>query len=368
MYDLLIIIAVVLGIIAVAKLLKVMEVASIIKGANSYAVSDKDNRYQANLMLVFLVAYFAFIIWQVIAWGDRMLPVSASEHGVVIDNLMDTTWIIIIPVFIVTHILLFYFAWKYAYDKNRRATYFAHSNKLEMLWTAIPALVLLILILYGLSIWNKTMSPLTEEDNPIEIELYGRQFDWTARYPGTDKKFGNADVRLIEGVNSLGLDSGDVNSWDDKIVKAEFHLPVNRPVQFYFRAQDVIHSAYMPHFRAQMNCVPGMITRFNFVPTKTTEEMREITGDPDFRYYLLCNKICGAAHYNMQMEIIVESEADYNQWLAEQKTFLAMDGNSPAEGEEQSAPAQGADSVMQQQADTTAAQTANETAMNTEGN
>jgi len=326
--DLLIIVAVVFGIIAISKVVNVLGLVSNLKGENSYNVTERENRTQARLMPVFLVVYFAFIIWQMVAWGGRMLPESASEHGVIVDQLMNITWAVITPVFVITHILLFYFAWKYAYDKNRKATFFSHSNKLEMLWTAIPALVLLILILYGLSIWNNVMDPLTAEDDKIEIELYARQFDWTARYPGEDKKFGEAGVRFIGGINALGLDSTDENAWDDKYVKAEFHLPVNKPVQFYFRAQDVIHSAYMPHFRAQMNCVPGMITRFHFKPTKTTEEMRAITGNEEFEYVLLCNKICGAAHYNMQMNIIVESEEDYNKWLSEQTEFLAVEGNS----------------------------------------
>lgn len=326
MLELLILIAILVSIIAIGKLIRVMEIASSLKGENSWQATDKDHKNQANLMLVFLFAYFGFIIWQIVEWGGEVLPVSASEHGIVIDNLMETTWIIIIPVFVVTHILLFYFAWKYAYQKNRKATFFAHNNKLELLWTAIPAVVLLILILYGLSIWNKVMEPLTAEDDPVEIELYARQFDWTARYPGEDKQFGDVNVRFIEGVNFLGMDSTDQNGWDDKYVKAEFFLPVDQAVQFYFRAQDVIHSAYMPHFRAQMNCVPGMITRFNFKPTKTTEQMREITGKEDFEYYLLCNKICGAAHYNMKMVIKVVSEEEYNKWLDEQKVFLAVQG------------------------------------------
>lgn len=333
MLNLLILIAVVLGIIALSKVVKVLEQASTVKGVQPYEVTERDNKTQANLMPVFLVLYFAFIVWQLVAWGDFMLPEAASEHGVVVDGLMNTTWIIIIPVFVITHILLFYFAWKYVYNKDRKAEYFPHNNKLEVLWTAIPALVLLILILYGLSIWNETMKPLTAEDDPVEIEIYARQFDWTARYPGDDGKFGKADVKLIGGVNSLGMDSTDQNSWDDKLVKAEFVIPVNRPVQFYFRSQDVIHSAYMPHFRAQMNCVPGMVTRFNFVPTKTTEEMREITGDPEFYYQLLCNKICGAAHYNMGMEITVVSEEDYEEWLAEQKVFMTVEGNASAANE-----------------------------------
>ncbi len=326
MLNLLILIAIVVGIIAIGKVIRVMELSSSIKGENSWLASDKDHRTQSRLMLVFLFAYFIFIIWQIVEWGDEVLPVSASEHGVIIDNLMTTTWVIITPVFILTHILLFYFAWKYAYRSDRKATFFAHNNKLELLWTAVPAIVLLILILYGLSIWNETMEPLTAEDDPVEIELYARQFDWTARYPGEDKNFGDVSVRHIEGVNMLGMDSTDQNGWDDKYVKAEFYLPVDKPVQFYFRAQDVIHSAYMPHFRAQMNCVPGMVTRFNFVPTITTDEMKEITGDPEFEYYLLCNKICGAAHYNMKMVIKVVGEQEYNDWLNEQKVFLAVEG------------------------------------------
>lgn len=328
MMTLLILVAVVLGIIALSKVVKVLELSSNLKGENSYNLNEKENNVQAALMPIFLLLYFAFIVWQVLEWGDEMLPVSASEHGVVIDNLMKTTWIIIIPVFIFTHVLLFMFAWKYAYKKDRKAQFFAHSNKLEILWTTIPALILLILILYGLSIWNNLMEPLTAEDDPVEIELYARQFDWTARYPGEDKKFGEADVRLIEGVNFLGIDSTDENAWDDKYVKAEFHIPVNQPIQFYFRAQDVIHSAFMPHFRAQMNCVPGMVTRFNLTANKTTEQMQELTGNPEFQYYLLCNKVCGAAHYNMKMEIIVESEEDYNQWLSEQKEFLKVEGKA----------------------------------------
>src|SRR5690606_36237050 len=102
--------AVVLGVVAVASIVKVLELAGNVKGESSYDITDRDNKMQARLMMVFLVLYFGFIIYQLVAWGDAMLPVAASEHGVVIDNLMNTTWIIIFPVFIITHILLFYFS------------------------------------------------------------------------------------------------------------------------------------------------------------------------------------------------------------------------------------------------------------------
>jgi cytochrome c oxidase subunit 2 len=96
------------------------------------------------------------------------------------------------------------------------------------------------------------------------------------------------------------------------------YIPVNREVELIFRSQDVIHSAYLPHFRAQMNCVPGVATRLKMTPTVTTDEMRKITGNGSFDYILLCNKVCGAAHFNMKMIVKVVSEAEYNVWVASQ--------------------------------------------------
>ncbi len=315
------IVAIVLGIIAIVYLLRVFELSAIAQGKKPWEVTEEEGKNQARLMLVALVAYFGFIIWQIIHWGPYLLPEAASKHGEGYDLLMNITLGLIIFVFIVTHILLFVFAYKYAYSKNRRAEFFAHSNKLELAWTGVPALTLTILILFGLNTWNEIMQPVNPEEEHVLIELYAKQFDWTARYAGKDRKLGRASVKNIAGTNALGIDSADVHANDDIIIKGEFHIPVGVPVQFVMRSQDVIHSAYMPHFRAQMNCVPGAKTQFNFTPTITTEEMRQKTGNPDFNYILLCNKICGAAHYNMQMNIIVESKEDYEKWLAEQKEF-----------------------------------------------
>ena len=322
MMILLTIIAVFLVLLVIGQVLRVFEVSANLRGRKVYEVTEKEGKAQAALMLVFLVFYFSFILWQVYEYGGLVLPESASEHGVITDQLLNITWWIILPAFVITHILLFYFGFKYVYDKNRRADFFAHSDKLELIWTVVPTIVLTILILYGLSVWNTVTTPLTDDVDHIKMELYPRQFDWTARYAGNDNKLGYANVNFIEGTNAVGMDARDENGHDDIIVKGEFHLPVNVPVQFDFRSQDVIHSAYMPHFRAQMNCVPGMTTYFKFTPTITTAEMKLKTKNPDFDYILLCNKICGAAHYNMQMAIIVESQEDYDKWMAEQKPFV----------------------------------------------
>jgi cytochrome c oxidase subunit 2 len=187
---------------------------------------------------------------------------------------------------------------------------------------------------------------INDEDDPLIVELYAQQFNWTARYGGEDNVLGGANVRRIDmnRANVMGLDEADPNASDDVIVK-ELHLPAGRKVNFKFRSQDVLHSAYMPHFRAQMNCVPGMITEFSFTPTITTEEIRlkpdviekvkrinkiraeraangEPNSDPwEYDYLLLCNKICGKSHYNMQMRIVVETEEEFEEWMKTQPTF-----------------------------------------------
>lgn len=322
MMTIVVVIAVLLVIVTGVQLLKIAELRAKNKGENIYDVKEKDGKLQGLLLFLSLFVFMAYFAWQMCEWGGRLLPEPASEHGVGLDFLMELTFWIIIPVFILTHIVLLWFCYKYAYSSKRKAFFFSHSNKLELIWTIVPSLALTVLILIGLNNWNNIMEPIPAETDHILIEVTGQQFTWTARYAGKDKKLGRSHVTLIEGANATGVDATDEFAKDDKLVKGEFHLPVNVPVQFVFRSIDIIHSAYMPHFRAQMNCVPGVSTQFNFVPTKTTEEMREITGNEEFNYILLCNKICGAAHYNMQMDIVVESQEDYEKWLAEQKEFV----------------------------------------------
>jgi len=337
MSGLLIAIVLLLGIITLAQVMKIFEISGEINEGKDNEVSDKDNNMQGMLMLIIGLGFVFSVAVMYYAWGDLLLPKPASEHGVEIDSLFNWSMILINIVFFIVQPVLFYFAYKYRGRKGQKASYYEHNDKLELIWTVVPAVVLAVLITWGLNTWGDIMNPENEE-TPMVVELYAQQFAWTARYSGGDNQLGYANVNLIEGPNALGVDVTDVNAGDDFITK-EIHLPVGKPVLFKFRSQDVIHSAYMPHFRAQMNCVPGMVTRFQFTPTVTSAEMsadayvvKQINGineirakngeDPyEFGYVLLCNKICGSAHYNMQLPIIVESEEAYNKWVKEQKTL-----------------------------------------------
>jgi cytochrome c oxidase subunit 2 len=349
MTALLTIIVLVFILIAIWQMVKIFDLAQA-KAENSQIASDNDNRINGYLMMGFLAFIYVITIISFAKWGDLpLLSNAASEHGSQIDSLMIISLIIIFIVQTVTQFLLHYFAFKYKGEKGRKALFFADNNKLEAIWTIIPVIVLAGLIIYGLNTWIQITS-VDESNDPLVVELYAQQFNWKARYGGEDNTLGKANVRLIDidRANILGVDESDPNAQDDVIV-TELHLPVGRPVLFKMRSQDVLHSAYMPHFRAQMNCVPGMITQFGFTPNVTTAEMRQ---NPDmaekvaninkirvekseklvaegeealdryeFDYLLLCNKICGKSHYNMQMKIIVETQEEYDAWMKEQKIF-----------------------------------------------
>ena len=353
---------IVLALLAVTgwQISKIFELSKKPDADTSQVANDKDNKINGLLFLGFVI--FLYIITVVCFWeyGRFYLPESASEHGSEYDTLMFVSIGLIMFVQIITQGLLHYFAYKYKGEKTKKALFYADNDRLEFIWTIIPVITLAGLILYGLFTWSDIMN-INEEEDPMVIEVYAYQFAWRARYSGEDNTLGKANVRFIEGVNQLGVDESDSYGNDDKIT-TELHLPVDRPVLFKFRSQDVLHSAYFPFFRAQMNVVPGMITQFSFTPTMTSEEMRQseymvekvrevnevrkernkalaAKGEPavdmyEFEYFLLCNKICGQAHYNMQMKIVVESEEDFNKWIDEQPTFAStMDDSSGSEEE-----------------------------------
>ena len=306
----------------------------------SVIADDKDNAKQGKNAIYFMVFLYAMMVYCLIFMNVIMLPESASIEGEHDDNLFSITfWLIGIVQFIM-QFLIFYFTFKYRGEKTRKAKFYSDSHKLEAIWTISPAVVLVVLIGYGLWQWNNVMD-LSDNKDALVIEVYSQQFRWDARYAGEDNTLGLGNVNYIKGINTMGVDMSDKNSQDDKQV-TELYLPKGRKIHFKFRSQDVLHSAYMPHFRAQMNCVPGMVTEFGFSPKYTTEEMRlkpevvdETAGinkirrakgeDPYiFDFLLLCNKICGASHYNMQMKITVVEPDDYDKWIAEQPTLSSV--------------------------------------------
>ena len=279
----------------------------------------KINQY---LALVFLVVGLASFAWEMTVHGKLTVfsyP-AASAHANEYDNMfMITLWLTGI-VFVITHILLFWYTYKYKEDKKRKALFYPDNHKLELLWTIIPAAVLTILVVRGLIVWNNMTT--SKDKDAMNIEVFGYQFAWNARYSGADNKLGKYDFRQMGIVNALGVDSTREFAGDD-VITTELHVPVNKAIYLHFRSKDVIHSAYLPHFRVQMNVVPGLPTKFDFTPTLTTNEMRTKLENPNFDYIILCNKICGSAHYRMKMKVIVDTQAEFDKWIKEQPALTA---------------------------------------------
>jgi len=318
MTNILIVVVVILLVATLVQILRVSELLSEIKNEDVNEVTDKDNNTQGLLFLIVGFGFLIFVVWQMATWNHLLLPPASSVHGTQIDFLMKISMGLILVVFFVLSPVLFYFVYKYRGKKTNKAYFFSHNNKLEVVWTVIPTILLTILIIFGLKTWDKSMNVEVTDSTTI-IEVYAQQFSWTARYSGLDNNLGKANYKLVKGRNTLGVDMLDVNAADDKMAR-EVHLVIDKPVLLKFRSQDVIHSAFLPHFRVQMNCVPGISTQFGFTPTKTTAQMKETEG-AEFEYILLCNKICGASHYNMQMTFIVETQEEYDIWLAAQENL-----------------------------------------------
>lgn len=380
MQTFLIILVSVLGIIAVLQMSRVYDLTRNISKQREEDIIEADTRFNGNGMGIFVILLMIFFVYLLFFTKGLYLPEAASIHGKEIDQLLNFNWWIVIPVFVIMNILLFGFTWKYQYRKENKAFWFPHNNKLELIWTVVPAIVLAVIIIWGLRVWNKTMMTEASED-AIHIELYSKQFDWTIRYAGEDGHLGPSDFNFISATNTVGimlpetktlmleevneaiesaqknLDDDSANrvllseiarveleekigmlerkrvrilaftremnadpekyDWgkDDKLIAGDFYLPVNREILFHINSRDVIHSAYMPHFRMQMNSVPGQETSFLMTATITTAEMKKKTGNPDFEYVLMCNKICGASHYNMQRKVVVVEQDEYDTWL-----------------------------------------------------
>jgi len=338
---------IIFGIIAliaviIVQLSRVSDLASAIKGEESSQLQA--NNRTAFWMVIFMVVFLVFCVVSALYYKNSMLGYgphgSASMHGVELDSIFNTTLIITGIVFVITQILLFWFAYKYKEDKNRKATFFAHSTQLELIWTGIPVIVMTYLVVKGLFVWNATMSDIKPGESVIDIEATGYQFAWDIRYPGPDGKIGTKNFRLINlATNPLGQDWSDEKNIDD-FMPTEIVLPVNQKVRVGINSKDVLHNFYLPHFRVKMDAVPGLPTYFVFTPTMTTEDYRnrlkeyeeyQVPADPsepdgpqrweEFDYELACAELCGEGHYSMRKVVKIVPQEEYETWLKTQNSY-----------------------------------------------
>jgi cytochrome c oxidase subunit 2 len=458
MEKLIILIVLITGVIALAQLVRVYELTSKLKKRGEHEITDRDNHMNGKLMLVFMAFQFLGFIYLMLAYGWTGRGEAASLQGEKTDWLLNLNFVIVIMVFFITNFLLFFFSFKYVRKPGVKAYYYSHNNKLEAIWTVVPAIVLAVIIILGLRTWGDLTSGPSKDAE--RIELFAKQFDWTVRYSGEDNKLGKFDYKLTnDGNNPLALmttktiesaltetkkailsmendlklvqldhltseyrkksksiafkkniekaylditsssnfnlveaeeelkrilikEKGlgihdeisvkapnletkrimdrledklitkgrilrsivqmkqnhnpnmDKHTWDDIIQADTLYLQKGREYEFAFRSKDVIHSAYFPHFRAQMNVVPGLPTRTKFTPSLTTAEMRLKKDDPKFNFVLMCNKICGSAHYKMKLIVVVLNKEEYKKWKSSKKDKTFRDTYSSGSDDE----------------------------------
>jgi cytochrome c oxidase subunit 2 len=317
MTQFLLIAIVVMIFVVIFQIAKASEYVSVLKGEDK--ARKQTNKINAFMLISFLIVGLIGVWWcNDLFFGRTLFPQgAASEMGQKIDLMLYITIGVTGVVFVITQILLFWFAFKYQENDDRKAYYFPHNTKLELLWTTVPAIFLTVLVVFGLKYWFKITSDAPKD--AVVVEVTGHQFGWEFRYPGADGILGKKDYKLTKGANGLGVNFDDEASHDDIHVSTTMHIPVNKPVKFVINAQDVIHDVGLSHFRMKMDAVPGIPTTLWFTPIYTTEEMKVRSGNPNFVYELSCDQMCGKGHFSMRGVIIVESEADYKKWLATQE-------------------------------------------------
>lgn len=320
------VLVVVLIFVVIFQIAKASEYVSILKGEKKSR--EQSNRINGFLMIVFLVLGLIGVWWCHDLLEGRMLGESASVQGDGIDSLIRVTFIITMIVFVITQILLFWFAFRYQEKDGRKAFYFPHNNKLELIWTVIPAIVLTVLVAFGIRHWLRITSEAPKDS--MIVEVTGKQFNWMVRYPGKDGQLGRKNFKKIDNaVNPLGQDWADSLNTDD-FIAPDLHVVVNKNVKLIIGSRDVVHDVGLPHFRLKMDAVPGIPTTLWFTPKFTTAEMKKKTGNPDFVYELSCDQMCGSGHYSMKANIIVETQAEYDAWAATQPTQFAQAHPAPA--------------------------------------
>ncbi len=326
-----ILIILVLAFVLIFQISKASEYVSVLKGEEKSF--KQSNRINAFMFILFMVLGLAGAWWCNELLYDKTLLAqpAASDHGEKIDFMLWLTIIVTGVVFLMTQVLLFWFAYKYQYSEKRTVYFFPHNNKLELLWTVVPAIFLTILVGFGLFYWFKITGDAPKESQVVEIT--GKQFNWMMRYPGKDNVLGRKNYRLTDASNgnALGVDWEDGASHDD-IEATEMHLVVGKPVQLVINAQDVIHDVGLVHFRLKMDAVPGIPTTLWFTPKYTTEQMKKITGNKDFVYEISCDQMCGSGHYSMRGVIVVETQEEYDAWMASKKPqyVTVQEGAAPA--------------------------------------
>lgn len=268
--------------------------------------------------MVFAIVLILLVIGSVVFHflSPWYLTPLASNWNTIDDTINITFWITG-TVFVAVNLFMAFCVIKFRQKKGSRADYEPENKKLEIWLTGLTALGVAAMLAPGLYVWADFVNPPEDAD---VMEVVGKQWQWSYRFPGEDGMLGTVDTRHTTAENPLGMNPNDPNGQDDIIVVAnDVHLPIGRPVKMLLRSQDVLHDFAVAQFRVKMDLVPGIVTYLWLTPT--------VLGS----YDVLCEELCGIGHYNMRSHVIVDEEADYKAWLKKYPTYAqTVSGTGPA--------------------------------------
>ena len=256
--------------------------------------------------LLFGLATLALVVVSTYLFAAKSwLPDLVSDR-VGIDNAMWWSLVVTGVVFIITNLLLGWFAYRYQAREGVAAAYWHDNSRLEWTWTLVTAGIMLIFTVNALSLWAQVTGPAPA--GALVVEVTGQQFAWNVRYPGPDGVLGRTDYAQASQDNPIGLVADDPGSKDDIVLLNSLYLPQDRPVRVQIRSLDVIHSFFLPNFRVKQDAMPGMTIEIWFVPKQAGA------------YDLGCAEHCGLGHYRMRGKVHVVAAADFDRLLAEAAT------------------------------------------------
>jgi cytochrome c oxidase subunit 2 len=235
------------------------------------------------------------------------LPVAASAHAGEIDNMIVLVHWLMLVLFVGWGLYFLFVLFRFRKGANAKASYSGAKGKFAKSTEVAVAIVEVILLVgYAFPAWATRVKQFPSENEATVVRVVGEQFAWNVQYPGPDGKFGRTDIKLVSADNPLGLDRTDPNAKDDITTINQLNLPVDKPVLVHLSTKDVIHSFGLYEMRVKQDAIPGMDIPVWFTPTRPGE------------YEITCSQLCGLGHFRMRGFVTVQSQADFQNWLAEQ--------------------------------------------------
>jgi cytochrome c oxidase subunit II len=251
------------------------------------------------------------------------IPAAASAHAGELDQMLVLVHWLMFVLFIGWGAFFVFVLVKFRRGANPNASYVGAKGKFAKSTEVAVALIeVILLVFYAIPAWAKRVTQFPSGSDAVVVRVVAEQFAWNIQYPGADGKFGRTDPKLVSADNPLGLDRKDPDAKDDVTTINQLNLPVGHPILVHLSSKDVIHSFGLYEMRIKQDAVPGLEMPVWFVPTVTTADMRTQLKNPTFEYEITCSQLCGLGHYRMRGFITVQSDTDYQKWMAEQVKAL----------------------------------------------